>query len=40
MPHIHLPVRGSNKILQNMSRKHNIEDYYKLINKLKEVNPK
>ena len=23
-----------------MSRKHNIEDYYKLINKLKEVNPK
>ena len=41
MPHIHLPVQsGSNKILQNMSRKHNIEDYYKLINKLKEVNPK
>ncbi len=41
MPHIHLPVQsGSNKILQNMSRKHNIEDYYKLINKLREVNPK
>ena len=31
MPMIHLPVQsGSNKILENMNRKHTIEDYLKL----------
>ena len=41
MPHIHLPVQsGSNKILRSMNRKHNIEDYLKLIKKLKKKNSK
>ena len=40
MPLIHLPVQsGSNKILQKMNRKHSIEDYMLLINKIKKVNP-
>ena len=40
MPLIHLPVQsGSNKILKNMNRKHTIEHYLELINKLKKVNP-
>ena len=40
MPFIHLPVQsGSNKILKNMNRKHTIEDYLKVIKKLKKVNP-
>ncbi len=41
MPLIHLPVQsGSNKILKNMNRKHTIEEYLELIQKLKKVNPK
>ena len=40
MPLIHLPVQsGSNKILENMNRKHTIEDYQNKINKLKEIRP-
>ena len=40
MPLIHLPVQsGSNKILDRMNRKHNIEYYLKLIHKLKKINP-
>ena len=40
MPLIHLPVQsGSNKILNNMNRKHSIENYLELIKKLKKVNP-
>ena len=40
MPLIHLPVQsGSNKILKSMNRKHSIEHYIKLINKLKKANP-
>ncbi len=40
MPLIHLPVQsGSNEILKKMNRKHSIEDYINLINKLKTVNP-
>tara|TARA_B100000963_G_scaffold293791_1_gene264275 strand:- start:8258 stop:9556 length:1299 start_codon:yes stop_codon:yes gene_type:complete len=40
MPLIHLPVQsGSNKILKNMNRKHTIEEYLELIQKLKKVNP-
>ncbi len=40
MPFIHLPVQsGSNKILEAMNRKHTVEDYYEIINKLIEVRP-
>ena len=40
MPLIHLPVQsGSNKILKEMNRKHTIEDYLEVVNKLKKVNP-
>jgi tRNA-2-methylthio-N6-dimethylallyladenosine synthase len=39
MPLIHLPVQsGSNKILDLMNRKHSINDYYKIYDKLKEIN--
>jgi len=39
MPLIHLPVQsGSNKILEAMNRKHTIEDYLIIIEKLKKVN--
>ena len=38
MPLIHLPVQsGSNKILGEMNRKHNIEDYLEIIKKLKKI---
>ena len=40
MPLIHLPVQsGSNKILDAMNRKHTIEDYLNILEKLKKVNP-
>ena len=40
MPILHLPVQsGSSKILKAMNRKHNIEDYSKIITSLKEVKP-
>jgi tRNA-2-methylthio-N6-dimethylallyladenosine synthase len=40
MPLVHLPVQsGSNKILKAMNRKHSIEEYLEVINKLKKVNP-
>ena len=39
MPLIHLPVQsGSNKILEAMNRKHFIEEYLEIINKLKNIN--
>jgi len=39
MPLIHLPVQsGSNKILEAMNRKHTIEEYQKIIDKLNKVN--
>ena len=39
MPLIHLPVQsGSNKILKNMNRKHSIEEYIHLVEKLKIFN--
>ena len=41
MPLIHLPVQsGSNNILQEMNRKHTVQDYLEIIDKLKAVNPK
>ena len=40
MPLIHLPVQsGSNKILQAMNRKHTIDYYLKVIEKIKKVKP-
>ena len=40
MPLIHLPVQsGSNKILREMNRKHSIEEYLKVIEKIKKVKP-
>jgi tRNA-2-methylthio-N6-dimethylallyladenosine synthase len=41
MPLIHLPVQsGSNKILKLMNRKHTIDDYLKVFEKLKQINSK
>ncbi len=41
MPFIHLPVQsGSNKILKDMNRKHNIEEYLEVVSKLKKINSK
>ena len=41
MPLLHLPVQsGSDKILKNMNRKHNIREYLEIIRTLKEKNPK
>jgi tRNA-2-methylthio-N6-dimethylallyladenosine synthase len=40
MPVLHLPVQsGSSKVLNSMNRKHNIFDYYEIIEKLKEAKP-
>ena len=39
MPLVHLPVQsGSNKILELMNRKHTIDEYVKIFDKLKEIN--
>ena len=40
MPLIHLPVQsGSNKILNDMNRKHTAEEYLQIIDELKKINP-
>ncbi|MDC3231532.1 tRNA (N6-isopentenyl adenosine(37)-C2)-methylthiotransferase MiaB [Candidatus Pelagibacter sp.] len=40
MPLIHLPVQsGSNKILKLMNRRHNVNEYLKIFDKLKQINP-
>ena len=40
MPLVHLPVQsGSNKILKLMNRKHTIEEYLTIHQKLKKINP-
>jgi tRNA-2-methylthio-N6-dimethylallyladenosine synthase len=40
MPFLHLPVQsGSNRILQEMNRKHDIDHYLKVIDKLKTARP-
>jgi tRNA-2-methylthio-N6-dimethylallyladenosine synthase len=39
MPLVHLPVQsGSNKILKLMNRKHTVNSYLEIINKLKKIN--
>ena len=39
MPLVHLPIQsGSDKVLKAMNRKHNIEDYLKIYEKLKKIN--
>ena len=39
MPFIHLPIQsGSNKILKMMNRKHTVEEYIKIYEKLKKIN--
>jgi len=40
MPYLHLPVQsGSDKILKAMNRRHNADDYKKVIDKLYNANP-
>ena len=40
MPLIHLPIQsGSNNILKYMNRKHTVEDYIEIYDKLKKINP-
>ena len=39
MPFVHLPIQsGSNKILASMNRKHKVEDYLKIYEKLTKIN--
>tara|TARA_B100001121_G_scaffold101083_1_gene89663 strand:+ start:4718 stop:6043 length:1326 start_codon:yes stop_codon:yes gene_type:complete len=41
MPLLHLPVQsGSDRILKLMNRKHKIDEYFELYEKLKRINPK
>lgn len=40
MPFVHLPIQsGSNKILKLMNRRHTVEEYLKIYEKLKKINP-
>jgi tRNA-2-methylthio-N6-dimethylallyladenosine synthase len=40
MPFVHLPIQsGSNKILQLMNRKHTVETYIEIYERLKKINP-
>jgi tRNA-2-methylthio-N6-dimethylallyladenosine synthase len=41
MPLVHLPVQsGSDKILELMNRKHTINEYYRIYDQLKKINPR
>ncbi len=40
MPYLHLPIQsGSNKILEKMNRRHTVQDYLKIIDKVREFRP-
>ncbi len=40
MPFLHLPIQsGSNKILKKMNRKHSVDDYVKIVEKIRSVRP-
>ncbi|MEM9717093.1 MAG: tRNA (N6-isopentenyl adenosine(37)-C2)-methylthiotransferase MiaB [Pseudomonadota bacterium] len=40
MPYLHLPVQsGSDKILKRMARKHTRDDYFRIIDKMREARP-
>ncbi|MBD1158261.1 tRNA (N6-isopentenyl adenosine(37)-C2)-methylthiotransferase MiaB [Pelagibacterales bacterium SAG-MED17] len=39
MPFVHLPIQsGSNKMLELMNRKHNVDDYLRIYERLKKIN--
>ena len=41
MPFVHLPIQsGSNKILKLMNRRHTVEEYINIYEKIKKINPK
>ena len=41
MPFVHLPIQsGSNKILKLMNRRHTVEEYLNIYEKIKKINPK
>mgnify|MGYP001166243747 CR=1 FL=1 len=40
MPFLHLPIQsGSDKILKKMNRKHNVSDYLKIVEKIRNIRP-
>ena len=40
MPFLHLPIQsGSNKVLKKMNRKHTVEDYLKIVDKIRNSRP-
>tara|TARA_B100000575_G_C23100946_1_gene635174 strand:+ start:176 stop:1435 length:1260 start_codon:yes stop_codon:yes gene_type:complete len=40
MPFLHLPIQsGSNRILKKMNRKHTVDDYLKVVEKIRNVRP-
>ena len=40
MPFLHLPIQsGSDKILKKMNRKHTVDDYLRIVEKIRNVRP-